>query len=274
MHVTLRAALDRILRPLVRFLISRNVAFPEVSDRLKEVFVFVTEADFHLEKKRLTDSRISLLTGLQRRDIKAIRAQLDARDDDVDQGGGPLPQVIARWRASSEYQTGSGDPLPLPGTSSGGAPSFDALVAEVSRDIHSRTILDELLRTGQVRRRDGLLHLTAEAFVPRDNETALLGYFGANLGDHAEAAVGNVLASPDAGPFFERAVHYNQLSDRSLDELEDLARTLQGGVLAQLSAKAMELQKNDRGLANRTGRFRCGAYIYRCDEKTMMETGP
>lgn len=261
-----RTALTRILRPIVRTMIDRGRLFPEISDLLKELYVEGCATHFELGQKRLTDSRISLLTGLQRKDIRAIRARLENAAPRPDSSGaGQLPRVIARWLGGAPYSDGAGTPralLRLDGTNDA---SFEALVSEVSRDIHPRTVLDELRRQGLIRYDEDTdtVILNATAFVPSGEESALLGYFGANLGDHAEAAAGNIAAAPQRGPNFERAVHYNQLTPQSLAELEELARSAQSQILSDLNAVALTLQKRDAKHALATGRFRCGAYVYR-----------
>ena len=62
---------QRVLSPIVRVLLARGVRFPEAADWLKETFVRAAGGAFRIEGRRLTDSRISLLTGLQRKDVKA-----------------------------------------------------------------------------------------------------------------------------------------------------------------------------------------------------------
>ena len=230
---------------------------------LKELYVEACSDRFQLGGKRLTDSRVSLLTGLQRKDVKTLRARLEEPSpDNAAAGAGPLPRVLARWMSGLPYSDGIGAPRPLPRM--GDAPSFEALVAEISRDIHARTVLDELKRQGLADhdRTADTVTLTAQAYLPNRNDDALVGYFGANLGDHAEAAAENLAAAPEPGPFFERATHYNKLTPDALDQLGSRARKLQANVLSELSADALTLQKRDAGDAAATGRFRCGAYVY------------
>lgn len=260
-----RDALTRVLRPLVRAMIARRLPYPELAEKLKELYVDSCARHFRLGGKRLTDSRISLLTGLQRKDIRAVRARLEGGGSGAEPpGAGPLPRLLARWIAGPPYADETGAPRGLPRAASGG-PSFESLAAEVSRDIHPRTVLDELIRLDLVShdRDDDRVSLIASAYLPSRDDAALLGYFGANLGDHAEAAAANLLAAPEPGPFFERAVHYNQLTPDALDELEEMARRLQGEALSALNARALALQQRDAGAAAATGRFRCGAFVYR-----------
>lgn len=243
----------RVLRPLIRVLIARGVRYPELCDWIKVHYLTVAERDFQLDGKRVTDSRLHVLTGLQRKDIKALRAR-QADPTTTPQSAGPVARVIATWLADIEQ--GGAQSMPRLGD----APSFEALVARVSRDIHARTIQDELVHQGLARVEGDDLRLIADAYVPSDDDPALLAYLGANLGDHAEAAVSNVQTS-DA-PFFERAVHYNHLTPAAISELDALSRDMMGDALQTLNARAAELQARDRAGRDSTERFRCGAFVF------------
>lgn len=260
----LRAA-ARIFRPVVRLLIARGVTFPRLAERLRALFVTVAAEEFSIDGRRLTDSRLSLLTGLQRREVKALRLEEKAPAA----GAGPLARVLARWGGDEDFLDPSGRPRPLSRMGEP-APGFDALVARISQDIHPRTVLDELLRLGLVTLEGDLVAPAAEAFLPARDEAALLGYFGANLGDHAEAAAANVLAAPEPGPFFERAVHYNRLDPAALEELDALARSLGARALAELNARALALQA--AAPAGASGRFRAGLFVF-TDQGEAMEKG-
>ena len=62
--------LDTLLAPFARLLVARGVLFPDLSERLKAHYV---EAAKGLTQGKLTDSRLSVLTGLQRRDIARLK---------------------------------------------------------------------------------------------------------------------------------------------------------------------------------------------------------
>jgi len=263
-------AITRALGPLIRLVVARGVPFQELSDWLKELYLAVATRHFTEPGKRITVSRLSVLTGLQRKDIKAIRARLETNSPGALQGAGHLPRVIAHWRAAPGYQDGAGRPLALPRTSGNGA-SFEALVAEISRDVHPRSVLDALVRLDLVVTDGSDVCLTAEAFVPGGDQAALMHYLGANLGDHAQAAVENVLTDDTPAPNFERAVHYNRLTPAALADLEALARRLQQQAMEQINARALAYQRAGRNDATATGRFRCGAYILSADVNMTEE---
>ncbi|MGF1444659.1 MAG: DUF6502 family protein [Pikeienuella sp.] len=255
----IRQTMRRVLRPIVRAMIARGLSYPVLTELLKELFVSEAISHFGIAGKRMTDSRISILTGLQRRDIRTIR---DAESqDDGPRSMGPIPRVIALWTSDARFAE-DGGPLALLRM---GENSFETLVLEVGKDVHPRTILDEMLRLGLAEHDADTdrVALTADSLVPSGNEGLLLAYYSANLGDHAEAATQNLMAAPAPGPFFERAVHYNKLSPASVAHLETLARARQMAVLEELNAEALRLQRAERGQPEATERFRCGAFVFR-----------
>ena len=71
-HASLLQALQKLLRPLIRLLLAQGVTFPMLASQLKAVYVQVAKEEFKLTDKRQTDSRISLLTGVHRKDVKRL----------------------------------------------------------------------------------------------------------------------------------------------------------------------------------------------------------
>jgi hypothetical protein len=63
----------RLLRPLVRLYIHSATRFPGLSHLLRELFVNVAEHDFVLKEKEQTDSRLRLLTGIDRKEVARLR---------------------------------------------------------------------------------------------------------------------------------------------------------------------------------------------------------
>ncbi len=70
-------ALRHVMRPLVRLMLRKGVTYLVFADLLKEVFVEVADREFRLGDKASTDSRISLLTGVHRKDVRRLRNTSD-----------------------------------------------------------------------------------------------------------------------------------------------------------------------------------------------------
>lgn len=254
------AALRRLLRPLVRGLIANGITVVYLNALLKRVYVDVAR-DFRVEGKNLTDSRVSLITGVHRKDVKRLRHE--SRD-------GPAPskylstgaQVVGHWTGLPRYLDDAGRPKALPRS---GPESFDALVESVSKDVRPRTILDEWLSRGVVSvDDDDRVHLHTEAFVPSREFDDLAYYYGRNLHDHIAAATRNLHGHKPA--FLERSVYYNRLTAESVAELEKLARNIGMDALMELNREALRRAEADDGKPDATERMNFGLYFFREDE--------
>ncbi|HEY9148836.1 MAG TPA: DUF6502 family protein, partial [Gammaproteobacteria bacterium] len=77
---TLAAASLRLLRPLVRILLRNGVSYGAFADWVKWVFVDVADKEFALPGRKQTVSRVSVITGLSRKEVSRVQ-QLEAADD-------------------------------------------------------------------------------------------------------------------------------------------------------------------------------------------------
>lgn len=258
----LLSAIHRVLSPVVRVMLGHEITLPMAIELLKRVFVEVAERDFRLDKKGSTDSRISLITGVHRKDVKRLR-ELPHVEADLPPKVSLSAQIVATWITGPEWIDDKGAPRPLPRLARrGNGASFETLVASISQDIRPRSVLDEWLRLGVVQiNADDEVVLTSNAFVPRDGIEEKLAYYGHNLGDHAAAAADNVLGAPR--PWFERSVHHVSLTEAQIEQLRQRAAELGMQLLTELHTMAE--QATDDGEA--TKRFTCGVYFYSADNQ-------
>lgn len=258
----LQAPVARLLRPLVRLLVRSGITFPALCDLLRELYVNVAEHDFALPGKEQTDSRVSLLTGIHRKEVRRLRgagAPISAAPASLSR----TSRIIARWLAAPEYTDSENRPLSLPRIAlRDGQPSFESLVASVTRDLRARAVLDEWLDSKIATiDAEGRVVLAEAAFVPRGGSKQQLYYFGRNLHDHAAAAVANVLGEEPR--FIERAVHYDGLSSALAQRLEQRSRELAAEVLQQINREAHAACETDAGGESR---WTFGVYVYREEE--------
>ncbi|MEO1343128.1 MAG: DUF6502 family protein [Pseudomonadota bacterium] len=253
--------LKGLLRPLIRTLIARGVTAPAFYKLIKSVYVEVAHKDFALGAEPPTDSRITLLTGVHRRDVRAILTDDSDAWETRRSKSAMLATVLGQWSARRDYLDAQGGPIALPRVASEG-PSFEALVSDINTDIRPRTVLDELLRQNLVvETTEGFLELAADARQGPASDEDKLVFFAANVGDHIAAASENLMS--DAPPFFERSVFYNQLSEDAVDAIEANARSLSQDVLEELNTQSEALRTEQQSDAEGTERYRLGIYFYR-----------
>ncbi|MEX0738415.1 MAG: DUF6502 family protein [Pseudohongiella sp.] len=245
-------ALRKLLRPLVRLLLSFQVSYPYLTALLKSVYVEVADSEFSVDGKRQSDSRINLLTGVHRKDVKRLRAE-HTNEPVLPATVSVGAQLIANWLGSARFRNEAGDPLPLPLRSAQippagraqQAPSFDDLVEMVCRqDIRPRVILDEWIHLGVAHQDEqGRVVLNTGAFTPDKGFDEKVFFFGKNLQDHISAGTHNLLGNKPA--FFDRSVYYDRLSEESLQILNELAAELGMQALRTLNNEALALQRAD-----------------------------
>jgi Family of unknown function (DUF6502) len=256
------AALRRLLRPLARLLTTQGITFPMLAELLKQIYVDEAVRHFGLDGEPPSDSRVSLLTGVHRKDVKRLRRSAADSCEAMPEMVALGAQLAAAWTTRKDLRDARGRPRPLPRLASqGGARSFEGLVASISKDIRARPLLDEWLRLGVVKidERDRVV-LKSSAFVPSRGFDEKAFYFGHNLHDHVAAAAHNMAAKGPA--FLERSVHYEGLQGASVAKLAELAE--KGGMEAVQSvyAEAKECDTRDRKAEGPKQRITFGIYFY------------
>lgn len=252
-------ALDRLLDPLVRALMGMGITFPLFIRILKRAFIRIAKREIQAEGAPLTVSRVSVMTGLQRKDIGQITAQIEKRQAppaNVSLGA----RLIGIWSGARAFTDSSGRPLPL-ARFAGPRPNFEDLVRSVSSDVRPRAVLDEWLRLGVVEIDSGeRVHLKADAFVPRQGFDELAWFYGRNLGDHIAAATHNLLSAGE--PLLERAVYYDKLTPESVAELARISREIGVEALRRINREALRLADADENKPNADRRMSVGLYFF------------
>lgn len=255
-RLVLAAAL-RLLRPLVRLLLREGVAYPAFAAALKPVFLQAARDELAARGMATTDSAVTLLSGVHRRDVRRLGRGPQPADAD------PAPlslaaEVAGRWMGEAPWLDADGRPRVLPRSGPG---SFDDLVAGISQDVRPRAVLDELLRLGVVQAGDDGVALNAAGFAPREGFEEMAALFSANLHDHLAAAAANLHGGIN---FLEQALFVDQIGAASALQLERAAAQAWQQAVRQLMPLARERFEADAALpaAERGHRARFGVYFY------------
>ena len=251
-------ALRTLLQPLARLAVARGLPVRDVEEQLRAAFVDAAREAQPAGAPARQVSRIATATGLTRREVTRL---LDVPRDAAPSRRSPATEVFARWIAEPSLRDAQARPRPLPRQGAEG--SFESLARSVTRDVHPRSLLDELCRLGlaQWRQDDDTVLLAQERFVPREDRARLLGLLGHNVGDHLQAAVENVLS--DAPPHLEQAVFADELSARSVEEVRVLLRAQWQALVTALVPELHRLIAADREAGRaQDQRVRIGLYGY------------
>lgn len=234
-------AVGAVLAPLAQLCVSRGLPIQAVEEQIRQTFVLAARQAHEATGMAPNASRLSAATGLTRREVTRL---LEEEAQKPTLRPSPASQVFTRWLTDGSLRDAQLRPLVLP--RHGEAPSFEALAHSVTRDVHPRTLLDELCRLNLVRldTETDTVHLQSESFVPRGDWSRMLGFLGQNVGDHLRAATANVLG--DGQQHFEQAIHADELSEQSIAAIRQLVSREWKDLLDNLVPRIEALIADDR----------------------------
>lgn len=265
-------AITNVMRPLVKFLIGRGITFPMFADILKHIYIEVAAKDFKLPAdKDVTDSRVTLLTKVHRKDVRRIRTEhhgFDVPEEGLEVSKRKMSlgaQIVSKWLADDHYVDEAGEPkkLFIHASKANGKPSFEMLVESINNDIRPRVALDEMLsQKMMVEADDGTVTLNKSAFIPEEDFEELMLHFDRNLHDHMAAAVHNIGTEKEAKKFIERSVYYKDLTQESIEKLEEIIESRGMENLIAINKAAYDLAEEDQEKGNNNQRMTFGIYYY------------
>jgi hypothetical protein len=174
------------LLPVARFCLRHSLKLQDLQSILKEVLV--SESKILLEKDgvEISDSKISLITGVHRKDVALMQAGIKIEAPKADL----LTKVLGQWQVDKDFST-KGIPNVL--TTVGKDSDFVRLVTKVGKEINPYTVLFELERAGLVRKKDSQLTALMKEYVPAANAEEIFQTYIADGTDLISTVENNAL---------------------------------------------------------------------------------
>ncbi len=140
-------------------LVPSGVTPKHFAELAKHAFVNAAAELSRFRNGRLNRSRVAVITGLNRAEVKRLLAQDRRATVRGKSRDSRAARVVSGWESDRRYLNQSGRPKTLP--ISGYKISFATLVREYGGDVPHRAVLDELIRTQAVKQSNGVLRLSA-----------------------------------------------------------------------------------------------------------------
>ncbi len=260
----LTVAILRVLRPLIRLLLRHGVSHRSFTELAKWVYVDVAAAEFNLETRKQTTSRVAVITGLTRKDVARLRVQPQPDERAYSERYNRAARVIGAWVREPDFKTEAGEPAVLP--LQGDTPSFTDLVHRHSGDIPVRALLDELQRVGAVQLdADGKIRLNSQGYVPHSDTVEKINILGTDAALLLNT-INHNLVNADKGPRFQRKVAYDNLPTEALPVFRALAADEGQALLEKLNLWLAEHDRDTNPDVTGSGRNRAGIGIYYFEE--------
>lgn len=256
----LQDALASLMASVARLGVAQGLPYAQVEEMLRLAFVQAASAAHPGLPEHRKVSRISTSTGINRREVSRLVLQQPRAA--APRSRSLASEVFAHWRTVAPYTDPQGQARVLPRL--GDAPSFETLAQTVTRDVHPRSLLDELVRLGLARwdEAEDTVSLLSRTFTARGDQARQLAFLGDNVGDHLRAAVDNVLAG-STRLHFEQAVFADGLSAASIASVRPAVHE-QWQALLKALVPALEARVEADAHLNPPpqGRLRVGLYTY------------
>jgi len=166
-------AFQLVLRPIVKMLLRYGIGYSEFAEAVKTVFVDVGSSEFGIRGRPTNISRVAVMTGLTRKEVRRLRIKLERGDEEVAVKSTPISTILTRWHSEPDFLDPKGRPATL--QFSDCPRSFTSLVKRYGGDVPAGAMRTELKRMQLVEENaDGSLSVLSRAVKHQDNTDNLL----------------------------------------------------------------------------------------------------
>jgi hypothetical protein len=218
----IKSACVDFMKPIARLLIKNGVGFREFSEICKAAFVDVASNDYGIRGRRTNMSRVAVMTGLSRKDVRRVRDAGKFGSESESLRLRVPETVLSIWHNQPEYLDEHHRPKRI--AFDGPGANFRGLVARAGGDIPPRAMLNELLRAGSVVREGAKLRAVSRSYVPEPNDPGAVVLAGSAIKRLVSTLDHNLGCESPEARFFERRVYSDRLPNSQRARFRKLAR--------------------------------------------------
>ena len=259
---TLRA-LRLLFRPVARILLKAGVNWKELVEVCKATYVEVASEDFGIRGRPTNVSRVAILTGFSRREVRRLRELLAEEQPTAFNRMNQATRLLTGWYNDDDFTDDSGAPRALAQT--GSNPSFEMLCSRYSSDVPATTMLKELRHVGAVDARDdGRLVAKTRYYMPVLTDPEQVLRSGSVLEDAGTTVAYNLHREEDAPTRFERRASNTHIPEDAVPEFRAFIEQEGQAFLERVDAWLAAHEDRD---ADNVIRLGLGAYWIENDNK-------
>lgn len=215
--------LVNFFRPIARFCLKNSIKVQPAIEALKESFIIEAKNTLSTSDTKANVSRVSIITGLHRRDVTRLidENNIVRPKRDTFLGQSILVRVIGQWLNDERFLNEKKQPKVL--STEGNNSEFAELCSSISKDINSGTILFELQRIKAIEFNNKNAKLIINIYSPKDaNVEESIDILTADVGDLIDAAAENIFDQSKI-PNLHIKTEYDNIPVKYLDEIKKWA---------------------------------------------------
>jgi hypothetical protein len=187
-----------LLRPIASLLLKCGMTWREFADVSKSVFVTVASQDYGLNGRPTNVSRVSILTGVSRKEITRVRTLLEHESTPLPNKTTDATRLLSGWHQDPDFVMPTGEPRTLPLDGEGA--SFATLWKRYGGDVPVTSMRKELERAGAITTlADGTVRAEQRYFMPRSFDPQWILNAGSMLRDLGSSITHNLDAGAAPG---------------------------------------------------------------------------
>jgi hypothetical protein len=258
------AALHEAIKPIARALLRSGISFREFSDVAKAAFVQVATEDYGIRGRPTNISRVAVMTGLTRKEVKRIRDLGPKSHNSSTSKRNPLSDLLHYWNTDPDYCDADGNPKPL--FIDGPTISFSDLVRRCAGDIPPGAMRTELKRLGAISEdENGALIVKTRQYLPNDADNRLL--VGINFGLRTLASTISVNGDPDSDSTLpQKFIDSALINPKELPEIQEKLTNKISAFAIDIDDFLSEHEEDSREVdAENMASVGVGVYFYKDD---------
>ncbi len=157
-------SLFRLLRPIARFSLKHSLKHRDIVEYLKITLVQVAKEELESLDLPSTPSKISVMTGIQRKEVSRILVE----GPEAKTEGDVISRIIGLWQNGKQYKDKYGRPKVL--ELAGREGEFANLVSSISTDLNPYTVAFELERSGLAKQTPSGIKLIKPGYEPSSDD--------------------------------------------------------------------------------------------------------
>ena len=248
-----------MFRPIARMMLRAGINWRELADVLKATYVEVATEDFGIRGRPTNVSRVAILTGLTRKEVRRLRDLLDQASPEVFSRMNAATRVLSGWYQDDEFRGNGGRPAALP--ADGDTGSFASLCHKYSGGIAPATMLKELKHVGAVSEDDaGMLNVRMRTYMPAMMDPERMLSSGSVLEDMGYTVAYNLDRSATDPGRFERRATNMKMPARAVTAFREFIEIEGQAFLERVDAWLSEHELEEGDDDSKSVRLGLGAY--------------
>lgn len=180
------ATVKSLMKPIIKLLLRNGVTYKEFALLCKSIYVEAAAEGFGIRGRPTNVSRISVLSGIDRKEVKRIKDLLQENRLALEAQSHQdrITRLLTAWHQDPEFcLDGQVKNLAVEGA----VGSFTSLVRRYGGDVPVQALLKELLRVGVVSKNgDGTIKVLTRYFMPVQNDPQALLRAGSMISELGE----------------------------------------------------------------------------------------